>query len=131
MPSTRMVADCPGAAAAPAAAATTAATTAAADIQLIKLQPLPAMPPDGPALLAGRVDLIGDLRVRVRAVVGEGELSVTSLFALRDGSVLPLDCGTNPVVDVQLDHKTVARGELVVVDDVLGVRITEVCDDEG
>jgi flagellar motor switch/type III secretory pathway protein FliN len=39
---------------------------------------------------------------------------------------VPLDADTDPVIELQLDGRLGARGELVVVDDRLGVRITEV-----
>jgi flagellar motor switch protein FliN/FliY len=98
----------------------------AATVQRVRLEPLPELEPAGHALLAGRLDLIGDLKLKLRAVVGEGEISVATLFALKDGSLLPLDCGINPLVAVELDGKTIARGELVEVDESLGVRLTEV-----
>jgi flagellar motor switch protein FliN/FliY len=92
----------------------------------VELQPVPDAPPGGEALLAKRLDLIGDLKVRLRAIVGEGDISVAELFQLKDGSVVPLEADTSPIIELQLDDRLVARGELVVVDDRLGVRITEV-----
>lgn len=96
------------------------------EVSLIGLEELPELPLQGPALLNGKLDLIGGLKVRLRAVLGEGEISVSELFALKDGSVVPLQCGVHPLVDIELDQKTIARGELVVVGDTLGVRVTEV-----
>jgi len=92
----------------------------------IELQPVTELPTSGEALLAKRLDLIGDLKVRLRAIVGEGEVSVAELFRLKDGSIVPLEADTSPVIELQLDERVVARGELVVVEDKLGVRITEV-----
>lgn len=97
----------------------------ATEVSPIELPALSALPMEGPPLFGGRLDLVGGLKVRIRALVGEGEISVTELFGLKDGSVVPLACDVNPLVDVQLDDRTIARGELVVVDDILGVRITE------
>lgn len=92
----------------------------------VELQPAPDLPVSGAALLADRFDLIGDLKVRLRAIVGEGDISVAELFRLKDGSIVPLEADTSPIIELQLDDRTVARGELVVVEDRLGVRITEV-----
>lgn len=92
----------------------------------VELGELPAMELRGAALIGERLDLIGDLKVKLRALLGEGDISVADLFAIRDGSVVPLQCGVHPVVDIELDRKTIARGELVVVGDTLGVRVTEV-----
>lgn len=96
------------------------------EVSLIGLEDLPELQLQGPALLNGKLDLIGGLKMRLRAVLGEGEISVSELFALKDGSVVPLQCGVHPLVDIELDQKTIARGELVVVGDTLGVRVTEV-----
>ena len=96
------------------------------EVSLIGLEELPELQLQGPALLNGKLDLIGGLKVRLRAVLGEGEISVSELFAIKDGSVVPLQCGVHPLVDIELDQKTIARGELVVVGDTLGVRVTEV-----
>jgi flagellar motor switch protein FliN/FliY len=96
------------------------------EVSLIGLEELPELQLQGPALLNGKLDLIGGLKVRLRAVLGQGEISVSELFAIRDGSVVPLQCGVRPLVDIELDQKTIARGELVVVGDTLGVRVTEV-----
>lgn len=95
------------------------------EVSPVELPALSALAAEGPPLFGGRLDLVGGLKVRVRALVGEGEISVAELFSLKDGSVLSLACAVNPLVDVQLDNRTIARGELVVVDDVLGVRIME------
>lgn len=96
------------------------------EVSLIGLEELPELHLQGPALLTGKLDLIGGLKVRLRAVLGQGEISVSELFDVREGSVVPLQCGVHPLVDIELDHKTIARGELVVVGDTLGVRVTEV-----
>ena len=82
------------------------------EVSLIGLEELPELQLQGPALLNGKLDLIGGLKVRL---LGEGEISVSELFALKDGSVVPLQCGVHPLVDIELDQKTIARGELVVV----------------
>lgn len=95
------------------------------EVSPVALPVLAELPVEGAPLFGGRLDLLNGLKVRIRALVGEGELSVAEFFSLKDGSVVPLACGVNPLVDVQLDNRIIARGELVVVDDTLGVRITE------
>ena len=97
----------------------------ATEVSPVELPELPELALEGGPLFGGRLDLVGGLKVRLRALVGEGDLSVAELFGLKDGSLVPLACDVNPLVDLQLDNRTIARGELVVVDDVLGVRITE------
>jgi flagellar motor switch protein FliN/FliY len=91
----------------------------------VELDDLPDLQPQGDSLLSGRLDLIGELKVKLRAIVADAEISVEELFKLKDGSVVPLECGLAPLIEVELDNKAIARGELVVVGDRLGVRITE------
>ncbi|MDB5839823.1 MAG: flagellar motor switch protein [Herminiimonas sp.] len=95
-------------------------------VQPVTLQAIPDQATGGDTLLKGNLGLIGGVKVRVHAMVGEGEITVAELFGLKDGSVLKLNCPANALVDLQLDGKTVARGQLVVVDDCLGVQITEI-----
>jgi flagellar motor switch protein FliN/FliY len=91
----------------------------------IRLQELPAGSEGGSALFAGQFELIKGVVVRLAASVGRAELSVADLFALKEGSVLALDKATDEPVEVYLDDRLVARGELVVVGDHFGVRVTE------
>ena len=91
----------------------------------IKLQELGSAHGAGPALFADKLDLIQGVKLRLMASVGRAELSVAELFALKEGSVLGLDKTTDEPVEIFLDDKLVARGELVVVGDHFGVRLTE------
>jgi flagellar motor switch protein FliN/FliY len=95
-------------------------------VQPVLLQAIPDQATGAETLLKGNLSLIGGVRVRVHAMVGEGEITVSELFGLKDGSVLKLNCPANALVELQLDGKTVARGQLVVVDDNLGVQISEI-----
>jgi flagellar motor switch protein FliN/FliY len=85
-------------------------------------------PPDAPGrkLMEPNLDLIRDVKVRLTVSVGRCELSVKELFELKESAVLTLDSGTREAVDVLLDGKVVARGNLVAVGDSFGVQITEV-----
>jgi flagellar motor switch protein FliN/FliY len=76
-------------------------------------------------LLSGNLDLISGLKVNLAVSVGRAEISVADLFALKEDSLLELDAGTHDPVEIHLDGKLVGRGELVVVGDHFGVRITE------
>lgn len=105
---------------------------AEADVRPVELQPLADESQDaGKALFKGNLDLIGDVRVRVRAVVGEGEISISELFSLKDGSLVKLDAEANQHIDLFLDNKHIARGELVVVDDSFGICIREIVAEHG
>ena len=77
------------------------------------------------ALFPGNLDLISGLKVNLSVSVGRCEITVAELFALKEDSLLTLDAGTNDPVEIYLDSRLVGRGELVVVGDQFGVRITE------
>ena len=65
------------------------------------------------------------VKARLHVSVGEANISVRDLLATREHQVLVLDRGVDQPVDVLLEGRVVARGQLVAVDDKFGVRITE------
>src|SRR5262249_12842068 len=73
----------------------------------------------------GGMQLVQDVRVRLTMSVGGAQLTIGELFALKDGATLELDKATSDPVDVLLDGKLVARGELMVSGEHFAVRITE------
>ena len=75
--------------------------------------------------------LIKDVKVGVSARLGTAAISVSRLFELKDGEVLALDTMVDEPVDLLLEGKIVARGQIVVVDDAYGVRITEIIGTPG
>ena len=77
------------------------------------------------ALFPGNLKLIENLKVSLSVSLGKSEVTVGELFALKEDALLKLDAGTNDPVEIYLDSRLVGRGELVVVGDNFGVRITE------
>jgi flagellar motor switch protein FliN/FliY len=69
--------------------------------------------------------LVGHVQVNLVAQLGNVELTLDRLFKLRQGDVLEMEQGLDAPVTLLLNGKAVARGELLAVDDQLGVRITE------
>ena len=67
-----------------------------------------------------------DVPVRVSTVIGKSQIQVAQLMRLTRGAVLELDRRVGEPVDIYVNNRLVARGELVVVDENLGVTITEV-----
>jgi flagellar motor switch protein FliN len=92
----------------------------------VRLQEVPSDEPKGKELLAGNLQLIKDVKVKVMVCVGRAELTVKDLFALKDDSVLTLESATTDPVEVLLEGKVIARGNLVAVGDNFGVSITEI-----
>lgn len=96
-------------------------------VERIELDDLVEVPAAKAAALVSReMGLIGHVTVELVAEIGSARLSVDELFALKAGAVLALEQGVNEPVLLRLDGKPVARGELVAVDDSLGVKITEI-----
>lgn len=94
--------------------------------QMIELSALPPANPAGPALMAGNMNLLHGVKVGLSVVVGEIHTTLGELMSLQQQSVLRIEQPLEAPVDVMLDGKVVARGQLVVVDDNFGVRITEI-----
>lgn len=89
----------------------------------------PVTYPDlGPGADPGRrgdLDLLADVDLVVTVELGRVALKVRDLLRLTEGSVVELDRAAGAPVDVLVNGSLVARGDVVVVDDELGVRITE------
>lgn len=71
-------------------------------------------------------DLIGAVQVELEAFLGGTKIQVAELMKLQKGATLPLDASLDRDVELKLNGVTVARGELVAVDDQFGVRIVEI-----
>lgn len=72
------------------------------------------------------LDLLGDVEMAVTAVLGRTRLSVRHLLGLAVGHVVELDRTADSAVDLLVNGTLVARGEVVVIDDEFGVRVTEI-----
>ncbi|MET0337172.1 MAG: flagellar motor switch protein FliN [Caulobacter sp.] len=70
-----------------------------------------------------------DVPVSISAVLGKAHLSVAQLLKLNQGSVLELDRKVGEAIDIYVNNRLVARGEVVVVDERLGVTMTEIIKD--
>ncbi len=96
-------------------------------VQNVELAEIENTQTTGEAIFSGkRLDLIQNVKVKVSAVMGESEISVSELFDLKEDSVLKLDQNSNTPIKIMLDDKIIAKGSLVVVDDNFGVKITDV-----
>ncbi|MGN6423340.1 MAG: flagellar motor switch protein FliN [Asticcacaulis sp.] len=71
-----------------------------------------------------------DVPVNISAVLGKSFMSVSQLLKLGQGSVLELDRKVGEAIDIYVNNRLVARGEVVVVDDRLGVTMTEIIKSE-
>ncbi len=85
-----------------------------------------AAPP--PSAAAGRasLDAILDIPVNLSLEVGRSKISIRNLLQLNQGSVIELDRLAGEPLDVLINGTLVARGEVVVVNDKFGLRLTDV-----
>ncbi|KQV58813.1 MULTISPECIES: flagellar motor switch protein FliN [unclassified Caulobacter] len=70
-----------------------------------------------------------DVPVNISAVLGRAHMSVAQLLQLSQGSILELDRKVGEAIDIYVNNRLVARGEVVVVDERLGVTMTEIIKD--
>ncbi len=70
-----------------------------------------------------------DVPVSISAVLGKAHISVAELLRLGQGTVLELDRRVGEAIDIYVNNRLVARGEVVVVDERLGVTMTEIIKD--
>ncbi|MPM75289.1 hypothetical protein SDC9_122281 [bioreactor metagenome] len=75
---------------------------------------------------SGNIDLIADIPVRVTVELGRTRKSISEILNMTPGSVIELDKMAGEPVDILVNSKLVARGEVVVIDENCGVRITEI-----
>ena len=71
-----------------------------------------------------------DVPVHISAVLGRANLSVAQLLQLAQGTVLELDRKVGEAIDIYVNNRLVARGEVVIVDERLGVTMTEIIKSE-
>lgn len=76
--------------------------------------------------MANDVTAIYDIPVQISAVLGRSSMPVSQLLKLGRGAVVELDRKVGESIDIYVNNRLVARGEVVVVEDKLGVTMTEI-----
>lgn len=94
--------------------------------QHIELPELETRAASGPSLLSSSSALLDSIGVSVSVVVGQAHTTVGHLMSLKEADILKIERGVDQPVDIIVNGNLVARGQLVVVDDSFGVRVTEV-----
>ena len=87
----------------------------------------PQMPnvPDVPSS-AQDLEAVYDIPVQVSAVLGKSTLEVQKLLKLGRGAIVELDRKVGEAIDIYVNNRLVARGEVVVLEDRLGITMTEI-----
>jgi len=78
------------------------------------------------ARIAADLEAVFDVPVQVSAVLGRSKMDVGELLKLGPGTVLELDRKVGEAIDIYVNNRLVARGEVVLVEDKLGVTMTEI-----
>lgn len=84
-----------------------------------QLNPRPAMP-----TTANNIDLLLDVEMPVSIELGRTDMPISEILTLGPGSIVELDKLAGEPVDLLVNDKVIAKGEVVVVDENFGVRIT-------
>ncbi len=79
-----------------------------------------------PKLPSGKLDPVHDIPVRVQAALGRSRMTVAELVNLAKNDVVELDRKVGEPVDIFVNNRLIARGEVVMVDQRLGVTLTEI-----
>jgi flagellar motor switch protein FliN/FliY len=82
------------------------------------------------ARIAADLEAVFDVPVQVSAVLGRSKMDVGELLRLGPGTVLELDRRVGEAIDIYVNNRLVARGEVVLVEDKLGVTMTEIVKSE-
>lgn len=101
------------------------------------MDPTSAMPPDMPEMgqspssqPAYALEMLGDVELDVKIELGRSQMLVGDVLRLTAGSVVELDKLAGDPVDVYVNERLVARGEVLVVNDNFCVRINEIISTE-
>src|SRR5579862_2273130 len=79
---------------------------------------------------AADLEAVFDVPVKVSAVLGRSRMEVGELLKLGPGTVLELDRRVGEAIDIFVNNRLVARGEVMLVEDKLGVTMTEIINSE-
>jgi flagellar motor switch protein FliN/FliY len=89
--------------------------------------PPTAVAADGPVSnVAADLEAVFDVPVQVSAVLGRARMDIGDLLKLGPGTVLELDRKVGEAIDIYVNNRLVARGEVVLVEEKLGVTMTEI-----
>jgi len=100
------------------------------DLETEGVPPVTDQPPvptdDGMGKSAADLEAMFDVPVQVSAVLGRAKMDVGQLLKLGPGAVLELDRKVGEAIDIYVNNRLVARGEVVLVEEKLGVTMTEI-----
>lgn len=90
--------------------------------------PMPVLQSDGAARMPEDLELLSDVNLHVKIELGRTRMLVEDVLRLGEGSVVELDKLAGDPVDVYVNDRHIARGEVLVLNDNFCVRISEIVD---
>ena len=94
------------------------------EIQLAPLEPAAPRPAGDDAV--AELERLNQVTLELTVEVGRTRMTLGQALALAPGSVITLDRLADQPVDLLVNGRAVARGEVVVIDDVFGLRVTQI-----
>ena len=88
-------------------------------------------PPSSPHPFGKDINFLGDVPLTVTVEFGRSSCSIRKLLGLKASSVVPLEREASEPLEIRANGRLIARGEVVVVNDHYGIRITEIVSPEG
>jgi flagellar motor switch protein FliN/FliY len=97
-------------------------------VQEVKAVRFPQFAPSPKGEVLGNLDLLLDVKMPLVVELGRSRMLIRDILELGPGSVIELDKAAGEPVDLLVNGKLIARGEVVVIDENFGLRITELAD---
>jgi flagellar motor switch protein FliN/FliY len=95
-----------------------------ANVQAVQFPNL--MPPRASPQEAGNIGLIMDVSMEMTVELGRTRKLIKEILGMGEGTIIELDKLAGEPVDILVNHKLIAKGEVVVIDENFGVRVTEI-----
>lgn len=95
-------------------------------VQSAAFMPLQATDPPLPADQDSKIGFLLDISMRISVELGRTRMDIRDILGLTTGSVVELDRQAGEPVDILINGHLVAQGEVVVIDDKFGVRVTDI-----
>ncbi|CAM3763043.1 flagellar motor switch protein FliN [Nocardioides zeicaulis] len=102
---------------------------AAVAVDAARRSPIPAGPAPVAPVAARGIEMLHGVDMEVTVELGRARMTVRDLLALSPGEVLELDRAAGSPADLLVNGRLIARGEVVVVDEDFGLRVTEIIDE--
>jgi flagellar motor switch protein FliN/FliY len=96
--------------------------------QSANVQPVqfPSLAPHASSQEAGNISLIMDVFMEMTVELGRTRKLIREILGMGEGTIIELDKLAGEPVDILVNHKLIAKGEVVVIDENFGVRVTEI-----